>query len=32
MNLLNMNTDIAIIKKATGLSKTEIVKLKNKKS
>ena len=27
INLLNMNIDIAIIEKATGLSKTEILKL-----
>ena len=31
MNLLNMNMDISIIEKATGLSKDEILKLKDKK-
>ena len=31
MNLLNINMDISIIEKATGLSKDEILKLKDKK-
>ena len=31
INLLNMNMDISFIEKATGLSKAEILKLKNKK-
>ena len=31
MNLLNMNMDILFIEKATGLSKEEIIKLKDMK-
>ena len=31
INLLNMNMDISIIEKATGLSEKEILKLKDKK-
>ena len=31
INLINMNMDISVIEKATGLSKAEIIKLKDKK-
>ena len=31
INLLNMNMDLSIIEKATGLSKAEILELKDKK-
>lgn len=31
INLINMNMDISVIEKVTGLSKAEIIKLKDKK-